>query len=490
MYIYSSEQIKQVDFQAEAQGFSLFALMENAGHNIAKAMMKKIEKNDTLVILAGRGNNGGDGIVLARYLKNAGYNVYLCFPLGQPKTQVAQAHLDYYEVNFSCTDLAFIPDQPTVIIDALLGVGTTLPLSDEIKKVVTWANALQARRYAVDIPTGLAANSGALEQSENELDAIVFQADITFTLHGAKPSAFSLPSSAFYGDIQAISIGLSHDSSIKVTSKVEVRHSLAKRQQADHKGSFGMSLLFAGSDHMPGSALLAAIGAIRSGTGRLMIGTSAFVSSIIATQVPEATYMKDGIYTLNHTKEIPHNITAIGIGPGLEDFAAIDDALDFLLQTDIPLVLDAGALYKNRSWKRDAITVLTPHPGEFSVLTGMSIQSIQENRIEIAQNFALNHEVILVLKGHHTVIAFPNGTVRVNPTGNTALSKGGTGDVLTGMITSMLSYDKNPYSAIVNAVYLHGYCAELWTETNGEATMTASDFHTLLPKAFYHIQEE
>src|SRR5699024_12044268 len=91
---------------------------------------------------------------------------------------------------------------------------------------------------------------------------------------------------------------------------------------------------------------------------------------------------------------------------------------------------------------------------------------------------------------HHTVIAFPNGTVRVNPTGNTALSKGGTGDVLTGMITSMLSYDKNPYSAIVNAVYLHGYCAELWTETNGEATMTASDFHTLLPKAFYHIQEE
>src|SRR5699024_2035117 len=137
-----------------------------------------------------------------------------------------------------------------------LGVGTTLPLSDEIKKVVTWANALQARRYAVDIPTGLAANSGALEQSENKLDAIEFQADITFTLHGAKPSAFSLPSSAFYGDIQAISLGLCHGSCIKVTSKVEVRHSLAKRQQADHKGSFGMRLLFAVLVNMHGCVLL------------------------------------------------------------------------------------------------------------------------------------------------------------------------------------------------------------------------------------------
>src|SRR5699024_10548119 len=228
----------------------------------------------------------------------------------------------------------------------------------------------------------------------------------------------------------------------------DVQNTLLKRKSASHKGAFGMSLLYAGTDSMPGSAVLAATGAIRSGTGKLMMATTSMVASILAGAVPEATYMLDGLQTLNQTGEIPEKVSAIGIGPGLDDTAAIDQALGHILQSDLPVVVDAGALYTNRDWSREASTVLTPHPGEFSVLTGESIAFIQQNRITLSSRFAKENDVILVLKGKYTVIAFPDGAIRINPTGNTGLAKGGSGDVLTGMLTSFLSYDTNAYAAV------------------------------------------
>src|SRR5699024_5110007 len=204
--------------------------------------------------------------------------------------------------------------------------------------------------------------------------------------------------------------------------------------------------------------------------------------------VPEATYMLGGIKTLNETGNLPSKISAIGIGPGLQEVTEVDQALDTLMQTDMPLVVDAGALLANRAWKRKAPTILTPHHGEFSRLTGIAIPDIQANRMKVAQDFAIEQDVTLVLKGRHTVIAFPDGQVSINTTGNTGLAKGGSGDVLTGMITSMLSYYDDYRAAVTNAVFLHGLCADVWLEANSETTMVASDFDELLPKVFRMMQ--
>src|SRR5699024_9492321 len=440
MYVYSANDIQFVDTKAEEQGFSTFALMENAGRNIFQKLTNYINKQDDIVILSGRGNNGGDGIVIARYLKKAGYQVTLHFPIGLPKTETAQAHLHYYEQHFTVAETLYSEEKPTVIIDALLGVGATPPLRDHLAQVVRWANHQLVYRYAIDIPTGVHSDHGAITEEGELHGAVIFKADRTFMLHGAKPSAFLVPAGDYYGELIAIPIGLQQRSNIQLITEQSVRATLPKRNNAAHKGTFGTSLLFAGCDHMPGSAMLAAIGAIRSGTGKLIIGTTKFASSVITPNVPEVTYLLDGLHTFCKTGHLPEKVRAIGIGPGLDDENMVEQALELLLQTDIPLVLDAGALLKNQNWKRESPTVLTPHPGEFSRLTGISTSDIQSNRITLAQDFAAQHDVILVLKGQYTIIAMPHGEVYINPTGNTGLSKGGSGDVLTGMITSMLSY--------------------------------------------------
>lgn len=489
MYIYTAEDVRDIDGQAERQGFSLFALMENAGRQVAETFIQWIEKDTYILILAGRGNNGGDGIVLARYLKQAGYQVELHFPLGGPKTETAQAHLDYYrKQGFDISETLTGIQQPAVIIDALLGIGSHPPLRQDVADVVRWANEQSGLRYAIDIPTGVSADHGSVEAGPSKDGGTVFQADVTFVLHGAKPSTYLLPSSQYYGQVIHVDIGLKQDSPIKQTTEENVQASMPKRHAFAHKGSFGTTLLFAGSDNMPGSALLTAIGAIRCGTGKLVMGTTTLVSSVIAARIPEATFMVDGINRFNEQGTLPPKTRAIGIGPGLEDTYTVEQVLDQLMQMERPLVVDAGALLEDYVWKRKAPTVLTPHPGEFSKLTGLTVKEIQANRITVAREYAQKHDVILVLKGQYTVIAFPNGDVNINPTGNSGLAKGGSGDVLTGMITSMLSYYDDFHAAVINAVYLHGLCADIWAETNSETTLTASDFHSLLPKVFRRLE--
>src|SRR5699024_8774486 len=173
------------------------------------------------------------------------------------------------------------------------------------------------------------------------------------------------------------------------------------------------------------------------GTGKLMIATSKLAASVIAPVVPEATYMLDGLERISHG-EIPSKIAAIGIGPGIVNEALVQKALEYFMKQNTPMVVDAGALLKRRNWSSKGPMILTPHPGEFSRLTGISVKDIQANRIQMAKEFSQKHSVILVLKGQYSVIAFPNGKVFINPTGNSGLAKGGSGDVLTGMIVSML----------------------------------------------------
>lgn len=274
----------------------------------------------------------------------------------------------------------------------------------------------------------------------------------------------------------------------KLTSFEQVRNTLPNRKATGHKGSFGTSLLIAGTDEMPGSVTLSAIGAIRSGVGRLVVATTNRALPIVANHVPEATFLINGFERIRQG-EIPRQITAIGIGPGLPNGKATQEVLERLLEKDIPLVVDAGALAMRKSWEAKGPIIITPHPGEFSRMTGYSTAYINENRNELSLAYAKEYRVIVVLKGKDTVIAFPDGSIYHNPTGNTSLAKGGSGDVLTGIMTSFLATHKKVEHAVVNAVYVHGYCADLWAEEFSEASMAASDFAELLPKAMKRLEK-
>lgn len=275
-------------------------------------------------------------------------------------------------------------------------------------------------------------------------------------------------------------------SGVQVTSEKMVRGTLPVRESSGHKGTFGTSLLVAGSDEMPGSAALVAIGAIRSGTGRLVIATSERALPIVSAHVPEATFITDGVRRISEG-DIPP-IDAVGIGPGLIEGTKTKQALEQLFQLGVPVVVDAGALEERTNWRAQGPVIITPHPGEFSRMTGYTIAEIEDNREEFARSFAMRHEVTVVLKGKHTVISFPSGETFINPTGNTSLAKGGSGDVLTGMLTSFLATHKQLEYAVINAVYIHGLCASLWAEKHSEATMTASDFATLLPVVLKRLE--
>lgn len=470
MYIYTGQEIKEIDQRAEKKGMSLYALMENAGNGLYRELSPLLKQTDRILILAGKGNNGGDGIVLARYLRNNGYDVRLVFPLGEPQTATAKEHLHFYQACGYEVETFTRDSKVDWIVDGLLGVGSRLPLRENLAFIVDWINGQDSKIISIDVPTGVSSDDG-------KVDDHAVQADYTFSLHGYKPSAFLFPSSTYYGKVTAVDIGIPQTGRWRVWSEQDVKDTLPQQTGNTHKGTFGTALLVAGSDEMPGSAALAAIGALRFGVGKLSISTTRHAASIIGPLVPEATYLYD--LPMNN---LQNRFSCLGIGPGLVPNDELEKMIAAILEMPFPVVLDAGALANRKYGKRPHPTILTPHPGEFSRLIGKTSKEIQEDRLQYASEYAKENGVIVVLKGQYTVIAFPNGTGFVNVTGNRALSKGGTGDTLTGMLLAGVCTHEKVEEAVANAVYLHGVCADLWTSRYGEQTMTAHDFAKMLPE--------
>ena len=464
LFIYRGEEIKRIDRTAADKGLDTFTLMENSGRALFESVVKKVSKKQRILILAGKGNNGGDGVVLARYLKQNGFTCELAIPLGKPISETAERHYRYYlDCGFEVVDISGAYD---VLIDALLGVGARLPLRDGIEHWIDWMNEQQAFRIAVDIPTGVLADVGEVEQA--------IRADQTLMLHGYKPSAFLEESAEYYGQIEVLDIGLPQTSNWRMWTKEDVTRSFPKRNAGSHKGSFGTGLLLAGTDEMPGSAMLASLAAMRSGIGKLTVATTRFASGIIASRVPECTFIHDGLEKVADG-EMPKGMKGVAIGPGLDDEVKIDRALNELWKSDLPIIIDAGALKKRSYPYREAMTILTPHPGEFSKMTGIPTKDIQKDRLRLAVEYATSNKVTVVLKGRNTVMAFPDGDVLVNETGNDGLAKGGTGDTLTGMLLAFTSFYEDKKAAVANAVYCHGASAEHWSETRAKASLLASD---------------
>ncbi|MGB6407108.1 MAG: NAD(P)H-hydrate dehydratase [Planococcus donghaensis] len=263
-----------------------------------------------------------------------------------------------------------------------------------------------------------------------------------------------------------------------------VHSTLPKRNATSHKGSYGTALLIAGTKEMPGAAMLAGLGAMRSGVGKLVIATAPEAVAMVVSRLPEATFLPDGLMQIAQRQTSIEHYRAAALGPGTEPDELTEMALQVLLESPLPVVLDAGALSERSYPYRQSPIILTPHPAEFSRITGVKVDDLQKNRSYYATSWSKKLGVTIVLKGSNTVISFPDGETWINPTGNSALAKGGTGDTLTGMILGMLCCHTNWRHAVLNAVYLHGACADEWVTTRSSHTMLAHEISDLLPSVW------
>ncbi|MGM0897991.1 MAG: NAD(P)H-hydrate dehydratase [Bacillota bacterium] len=275
-----------------------------------------------------------------------------------------------------------------------------------------------------------------------------------------------------------------HPPEAVIWSEEKVRSSLPGRSHDSHKGTFGTALLLAGGPDMPGAALLAGLGALRSGVGKLEIGTYRETIRSIAHATAEATYVPDALVNVANGSLALSSYKAIACGPGVVPDALTEAAVDTLLKSTSPLILDAGALSQRSYPPRAAPLILTPHAGEFARISAFSPEDIAQSPGLCAHSFAVEQQVAVVLKGPRTTVAFPDGSLYQNPTGNAALAKGGTGDTLTGMMLGMLVCHQNWQQAVLNAVFLHGACADYFITSRSAHTMLAHDIASLLPEVW------
>ncbi|TCI22088.1 NAD(P)H-hydrate dehydratase [Exiguobacterium sp. SL-9] len=415
--IYTATEIKQADEAALRKGMPADVLMERAASAVAARLI--FPPQSSVLVVCGAGNNGGDGWVIARELAQRGYTVSVYAPFGNPKSDEAKQHATYARGFVTVTHE---PHDADHVIDALFGVGFHGPVTGTPREVISWMREQQAPIVAVDVPSGVPSDDAI------NFDGHAVEANMTFSLHGHKRSAFLKRTASYYGTVEVVDIGLPHTSTWRVLTASDFDRVLLERDLYSHKNTYGHGRLIGGSRHLIGAPFLAARSALRTGLGLLDLAIPP-EANIMASSLPEAMY-----YGMDEVPDKEYSATAIG--PGLVD----DERLDRLWQTvhrqSKPLIVDAGALTTSHLEASGPLT-LTPHPGEFARLTGRSVAEIEADRFRIASDFARQHGIHLILKGTHTLIVKPDGTGAVNTVEAAALSKGGSGDVLTGMLLAL-----------------------------------------------------
>ena len=502
MRVLNTAQMREADRRTIHEiGIPSIVLMENAGRQAVAAMEAAFEDlaASHVAVLCGRGNNGGDGFVVARTLIQRGVETSV-FLIGSVSEVQGDARINIEvlgRIGLTVVEITSAQDwelhfseisECDVLVDAMLGTGFHGVLSGLLQTVVADINGLGVPVVAIDLPTGLSADA-----AEMEGDAI--EASMTVTLAAPKIPLVFPPAESHAGDLVIADIGIPYPvieeldgPYLELLTRERMRGIVPARASDSHKGDFGRVLIVAGSRGRTGAAHLAAIGALRSGAGLVTVATPRSCLPIIAAMGPE--YMTEALdetvsggidfASLDRLFELDADVIAVGPGIG-RDPATAAFVHGLLERAGVPVVLDADALNAfsgdpDRLMGRDGVDVIvTPHPGEMARLLGIPIEAVQVDRVEHARRFAASHRVHVVLKGHRTVIAGPDGRTFVNLTGNAGMATGGTGDLLTGMIAAWVAQLLDAEAACKLAVYLHGTAGDLAEADEGEAALIASD---------------
>ncbi len=478
---------------------SSLELMERAAEGCTAWFLAYIEADRPFKVVVGMGNNGGDGLAIARLLRTAGRTVsvvevkHRALPSGEQKTNRDR----WLEMGGSLLEVvdgsgAFPIADDEVVIDALLGVGVDRPLSGLLKSVVQFINRTPNPVYSIDLPSGLFSE----DNSGNDLIGVV-QADVVLAI-GTPKLALLLPENEGVADHWVcipIQLDAKYLASVgppfALLELVDVRSILPRRSRFQHKGRSGHALLVAGSSGKWGAAVLAAKACARSGVGLISMALPADIQMVMLGVVPEVM-AEPGPASGDGPSVDTSRFSAVGIGPGIGTNEGAARMLKALIQqAGSPLVMDADALNllaDNRTWLAflPQNSILTPHPKEFDRLTETSKTGYE--RLEKARAFASKFQVVLVLKGAHTAICAPDGSVCFNSTGNPGMAKGGSGDALTGIITGLLAQGIAPLQAALAGVYLHGMAGDLAAAEIGWDALLPSDLIDHLPLAFKRIR--
>lgn len=483
-------------------------LMESAGRGIAGAMEEHIEDLDakTIVIICGKGNNGGDGLVLLRTLAALDYDVRGV--VLAPFEDLAPDALDNLQ---SCLKLNLAVDSVTsedewtaafdemwdadVVVDAVFGTGLSRAAEGLPRRVIEDINALDVERVAVDLPSGLSADTGRI------LGETV-DAHLTVALAAPKVCHFVPPASAHCGTVEVVDIGIPPQFLEREgpgLSTIEPEYLIGSwptRSPSAHKGDFGHLLIVAGSVGKTGAALMAARTALRAGAGLVTVASAASAIPMMAPGLPEAMWeplpeTSHGAIAFDAAERIDELLaerSALALGPGLGlDDDTVRLVHELVGECRVPMVVDADGLNALQGHTgvvpRSKPIGLTPHPGEAARLLGSSAASVQDDRLEAAQKLATTLEVHVLLKGHRSLIAAPSGHTFVNLTGNPGMASGGTGDVLTGIIGGLLAQEVSVESALVAGTYAHGLAGDLAAAELGATSLLATDLIRKLPEA-------
>jgi hydroxyethylthiazole kinase-like uncharacterized protein yjeF len=540
MKIVSVAEMREIDRSTSVRfGVPSLTLMENAGSAVARFVLSDYPQAERVGVICGKGNNGGDGFVAARKLLEAGRAVRVLL-LCDPKELRGDAAHMFHEMVRKLHPLKIAPViareasgldsaevrevfAADVIVDAILGTGFRPPMSALYAAAIGRMNSVPAAVVAVDIPSGAdadamraktASGGGASENvtSENETSVNQARADAVVTFTAPRPAhifAALTSGPTVVAPIGSPREAVASELGLQVSTALDFASLLAPRARDANKGSYGHVLVIGGSVGKTGAAAMAGFAALRAGAGLSTVATAKSALPTVASFHPELM-----TEALPETEQGTISVRALGsgldsllarktlaIGPGIsrnsetaEFVRAVVERAGASSGDSAGMVVDADALnaFEGMAGKlngRGRTLVITPHPGEMSRLTGLSIAEIQANRLEVARKFAREHELIVVLKGHRTLITAPDGTVWVNPTGNPGMATGGTGDVLTGMVAGLVAqHPKDAFLATALAVYLHGLAGDLAAEALGENSLVATDLIRFLPVAFAQTQ--
>jgi NAD(P)H-hydrate epimerase len=460
MKILNSKQMHELDaLTMERQGLTPSELMERASEKLTAEIIKIFPVDSRIKIFCGSGNNGGDGLCIARMLYNQGYDYVTAY-----KVKDFAAEDDFPEI---------LPDD--IVVDAIFGTGLNREISGLLAKLVEKINTSGAEIIAVDIPSGLSDYS--------ILPKTVIKADITLKIHTPAVSMLLPENEDIVGELKIVGIGLESaeifDSPYNFLTQNEVKKLLKPRKKFSHKGTFGHSLLIAGEYLKGGAAVLCARACHRAGSGLVTVHTDERLVNILQTATPE---------TMLSVSEQPdfEKFTAVGIGPGIGQSCAAAELVKKVLSAGHPAVFDADALNIIAAKKLHSLipenSVLTPHVKEFERLFGKTANSFE--RLELLRKKASELKCVIVLKGSYSQIATPDGEVFFNSTGNPGMATAGSGDVLTGIITALLSQKYSSINATLLGVYTHGLAGDIEAVEKGCQGLTAGDIIKKLPSAF------